>query len=282
MLSNLKGYYRPKSIAEALALLEKNSGSILVLAGGTKIVLSNNDIVQELVDISALPLNYIEARPGEIRIGATTTLQQIAMNPVLQDSPAHILSEAAVLSTHSRMIRNASTLGGELVTSGPLSVMYCAFLVLQGQVRIVGGDEFALAMNIFLNKKGLGGGLLVETIVPTFAEQTFTAIQPILNDRGKPILCACARLTVKEGNCCDVKVAITATRKVPQRLPKVEEMLEGQELSEVKLARAADATYGNFYPISDRFASEEYRKEVSHVVVKRALWQCLERAEDAL
>ena len=54
MLPNLKGYYRPKSIPEALALLEKNSGTILVIAGGTKLALSNNKTVQELVDITSL------------------------------------------------------------------------------------------------------------------------------------------------------------------------------------------------------------------------------------
>ncbi len=282
MLSNLKGYYHPKSIAEALALLEKNSGSILVIAGGTKLVQSQNDIVQELVDITTLPLNYIKKSNGTIRIGAVTPLQSLGGSPLLLDSVGHILADAALLSNHSQMIRNVSTVGGELVSSGPLSVLYCALLVLQGQVRIAGGEEFALPMNIFLNKKGLGGGLLVETVIPQLNEQTYSALAPIINNRGQIIICACARLTAKNGSCKDVKVAITGCPKVPQRLDGVEKQLEGQVMTEAHMSLAAEEAYEGCHPISDDLASEEYRKEVSRVVVKKALLSCLEQAEDDL
>jgi len=282
LLSNLKGYYRPNSIAQALALLEKNSGSILILAGGTKLVSQKNDIVQELVDITSLPLNYIKAGSGEVRIGATTPLQTLVESPVLRNSPAHIVSRAALLSNHSRMIRNVSTLGGELITAGPLSVLYCAFLALQGQVRIAGGEEFALAMNIFLNKKGLGGGLLVETIVPEITKRTYSAIMPILNDRGKPIICACCRVTAENAQCSDVKISITGTDRVPQRLSDVEHELEGRPFSESSIVFAAETVANSYFPVSDKFASEEYRKDVGTLVVKRALMSCLHQAEEDL
>ena len=75
MLSNLKNVFRPKSIPQALALLEKNSGSILIIAGGTKLLQTKNNIVQELVDITGLELNYMNDEDGLTRIGATTPLQ---------------------------------------------------------------------------------------------------------------------------------------------------------------------------------------------------------------
>jgi len=76
VLSNLKNFFRPKSIPEALALLEKNSGSILIIAGGTKLLKNQNNIVQELVDITGLDLDYINDADGLTRIGATTPLQK--------------------------------------------------------------------------------------------------------------------------------------------------------------------------------------------------------------
>lgn len=280
MLSNLKGYFRPKSIPEVLALLEKDSGSILVIAGGTKLVQSPNDVVQELVDITSLGLNYIKENAGEIRIGATTPLQKIVNSPILKRLTDGVISRAAHLSNPSKMIRNVSTIGGELITTDSLSLFYCALLVMQGQVRIAGGDEFALAMNIFLNKKGLGGGILTEVIIPKMGPQTYASITPVFQHQPKPIICAAARVTIDKGRCKNVKLAITGTAKVPQRLHKVENLLESKEFTDSNIESAADITYELYNPISDSLASEEFRKEAGRMVIKKALIQCLENAQE--
>ncbi|MFQ5823646.1 MAG: FAD binding domain-containing protein [bacterium] len=283
VLPNLKSYYRPKSISEALALLEKNSGTILVIAGGTKLVLSENETVQELVDIRSLNLDYIKEDMGIIRIGATTPLQKLVESSMLKNLTNGIVSDAAQLTHYSKMIRNVSTLGGELVSTNPLSVLYCALLVLQAQVRIAGGEEFALAMNIFLNKKGLGGGLLIEILIPKMEPQTYAAIIPVtIQSSTNPLICACTRLTLHKGTCKSAKIAITGTQPVPKRLQEVESDLEGHPLTPAKIEHAADRAYEILDPISDNFASAEFRKEIARVVVKRALNQCLEYAEKAI
>ncbi len=281
MLSNLKNLFRPKTIPETLALLEKNSGSILILAGGTKLQHTQNNIVQELVDITCLDLDYINNNAGLTRIGATTPLQKLVESQKLKNLANGILSQAAQLSHHSKMIRNVSTLGGELVTTNSLSTLYCALLILQAQVRIVGGEEFALAMNIFLNKKNLGGGLLVEVIIPAMEPQTFAGLAPIFYN-GKPLICACARITMKKRECQSAKIAITGTERVPQRLHEIEEYLEGNSFTTANIETAADKASEQYVPISDSLASKEYRKEVSRSVVKKALLQCLENAAQSV
>lgn len=280
MLSNLKTYYRPKSIPEALALLEKNSGSILFIAGGTKLVQSDNAIVRELVDIMSLDLNYIQNNKGELRIGATTSIQKLVESPDLRTPSGELISKAALLSHRSKMVRNQATLGGELVSSGPLSVLYCAMLVLQGQVRIAGGDEFALAMNIFLRKKGLGGGLLIETIIPRFSEHTYAAIVPIHHENENALVCACARVTFEGQNCSDVKIAVTATERLPRRFPEAEHVLEGNPLTIANIESASETASQLYRPISDDLASGEYRKEVCRGLVKKALQACVEQFEE--
>ncbi|MCH8956221.1 FAD binding domain-containing protein, partial [candidate division KSB1 bacterium] len=84
VLSNLKNLFRPKTIPEALALLEKNSGSILIIAGGTKLLQTQNNIVQELVDITCLDLDYINNNAGLTRIGAITPLQKLVESQKLK------------------------------------------------------------------------------------------------------------------------------------------------------------------------------------------------------
>ena len=153
-------------------------------------------------------------------------------------------------------------------------------LVLQAQVRIVGGDEFALAMNIFLNKKGLGGGLLVEVIIPKAPPRTYAAMAPIYGDRKRSTVCAVSRLTVDKGVCNEAKIAMTGSEKVPRRLPQVEHFLSGQELTEAVINRAAQISYDDYRPISDDLASEEFRKEVGHVILRKSLTECFEQASD--
>ncbi len=252
------------------------------MAGGTKLVKSPNDIVQELVDIKDLGLDYIKEESGGIRLGATITLQKLVESPIVNEVANGVLSKAAGMCNRSRMIRNVSTLGGELVTAGPLSVLYCALLILQAQIRIVGGEEFALPINIFLNKKGLGGGLLVETLIPAFKETTVAALVPIGTESTDALACAGARVTFQKGSCQNVKIAITGCEKIPQRLHEAEVVLEGKPLTGPNIEAAAETAHQLYRPISAPLASEEYRKEVSRSLVKKALVQCLESAEDQL
>ncbi|MCG8607904.1 FAD binding domain-containing protein [bacterium] len=283
MLTNLKGYFRPTRIPEALALLEKNSGSILVIAGGTKLVLSENNTVQELVDITSLELSYIKVENNVARIGATTTLQKIIESPDLKDSPNSILSQAALLTQYSRMMRNVSTIGGELISTNSFSVLYCALMVLQAQVRIAGGEEFALAINIFLNKKPPGGGLLIEILIPRVTSPTFSAISALVTDAElPPIQAVCARVSLEQGVCKNVKLAITGTQRVPKRLHYSESKMEGQRFTESTIESIADCAYERYKPVSDSMASEEFRKETSRLLVKKALTKCFEDAAATL
>ncbi|MFQ5605553.1 MAG: FAD binding domain-containing protein [bacterium] len=280
MLTNLKKYLRPKTITEALTLLEKNSGSILVIAGGTKLVRSQNDTVQELVDITALNLDYIKNEQGLIRIGATTTLQKLIASPEIKHQPLAIIEAAARLTQPSKTIRNVSTLGGELITSHSLSLLYCALLVLQAQVRITGGEEFALAMNIFLNKKDLAGGLLMEVLIPINRDPTFAGLAAFaIGQPPQPAIAACARVSFQKGRCINAKIAITGTNNVPQRLHIAENCLEDKALTDANIELAAGNVYDIYQPISDELASAEYRKEVSRLVIKKALLNCLENVE---
>jgi carbon-monoxide dehydrogenase medium subunit/2-furoyl-CoA dehydrogenase FAD binding subunit len=240
MLSNLKGYFRPKSIPEALTLLEKNSGSVLVIAGGTKLVNCQNNVVQELVDITGLDLNYLRLGQGTIRIGATTSIQSLASSVDLDNLTDGLLPQAARLTNRSILFRNAATLGGELVTTTSLSPLYCALLVLQGQVRLAGTEEFALAMNIFLKKKGLQGGLLVETVIPMLEEDTYTGIASLMDGGTLPTICACARVSVAQGRCHSVKIAVTGSERVPSRLHEAEDVLEGKAFTSANIVMTTD------------------------------------------
>ena len=86
------------------------------VAGGTLLVDLMKLGVEDpaaLVDLSGLPLDFIEATPEGLKIGALSRNSDLAMHPVVQKK-FPVLSEA-LLSGASPQLRNMATLGGNLM-----------------------------------------------------------------------------------------------------------------------------------------------------------------------
>lgn len=109
-------YVKPASVAEAIAAA--GSQGAVYLASGTNLLdLMKGDVVRptRLVDISRLPeLNRIEALAnGDVRIGALVRNADLAHDPQFaKDFPS--VAEA-LLSGASAQLRNAATVGGNLL-----------------------------------------------------------------------------------------------------------------------------------------------------------------------
>lgn len=114
MLPNF-AYSRPTSLAEAIHKLE-TSGSV-VHAGGTDLLGCLRDGVfgaTQVVSLSGLAELHkmTPLRDGDLRIGALTTLAEIAADPLIVERYA-VLAQAAA-SAASPQLRNQGTLGGNL------------------------------------------------------------------------------------------------------------------------------------------------------------------------
>lgn len=104
------------SVDHALGVLEKYGPQARVIAGGQDLLFRiKKYIVQPacIVDLKTIPgLSYIRSDNGTIKIGALTTLSEIASSPQLRNG-IRVLAEAAGLVA-SPQIRNLGTLGGNL------------------------------------------------------------------------------------------------------------------------------------------------------------------------
>jgi len=108
---------RPKSIAEAMELLAKYSGSVRVLAGGTDIIpsmrqkLFEPDYVLDLRGIAEI--RGIKPQPDRsVEIGALTTIRAIERSEFLREHYP-VLAEAAS-TVASPVLRNMGTIGGNI------------------------------------------------------------------------------------------------------------------------------------------------------------------------
>lgn len=84
------------------------------------------------------------------------------------------------------------------------------------------------------------------------------------------------RLEMEGDKCRKARIAAGSVAPVPLRLSKVENMLEGATVTKQHLAEAQRLAEDNVVPITDVRSTEEYRRQITGVLVKRALERALE------
>jgi CO/xanthine dehydrogenase FAD-binding subunit len=108
----LTAYARPATLEEALALLG-DEGAV-ALGGGTDLAGQIDRGIREprlLVDLQAVGLGGIEETAAGVRIGATTTLDELAASPHMA---AYAAVATAAAQAASPLLRNVGTVGGNL------------------------------------------------------------------------------------------------------------------------------------------------------------------------
>ena len=114
-------YYKVTTVTQVIALLTRHGERAAILAGGSDILSMMKDRVegpkfhspQYLIDIKGIKeLNYIKEQKTGLKIGATTTLDDIASSPLV--SSKYPLLAAAARQVAVPQIRNVGTLGGNL------------------------------------------------------------------------------------------------------------------------------------------------------------------------
>lgn len=108
--------YQPTSVADAQKLLEQHEADALVLAGGLDSMDWLKDRIRKpkaVVDLAGIEeLRGIRETSDGLRIGAMTTLTEVAQNPVIRQKYG-VLSQASEVVA-SPQIRNQGTIGGNV------------------------------------------------------------------------------------------------------------------------------------------------------------------------
>ena len=111
-------YLPADSLQTAEALLREHGERAAVLAGGTDLLGALKDAIHDdppelLIGLKPVTaLRYVKAEPSGVRIGALTTLSEIAKHPAIRQTYP-LLAEAAA-SVASPQIRNVATIAGNL------------------------------------------------------------------------------------------------------------------------------------------------------------------------
>jgi xanthine dehydrogenase YagS FAD-binding subunit len=109
-------YASPNTLKEAAGLLGSQWGEADVLAGGTDLISLMKDYVhtpKRVVNIKGIKeLGGISKTAAGLRIGATATMDELAMSPLVRTEYAALADAARGIS--SPQIRNMGTVGGDL------------------------------------------------------------------------------------------------------------------------------------------------------------------------
>ncbi|MBA7648748.1 Nicotinate dehydrogenase FAD-subunit [subsurface metagenome] len=274
-------YLRPKSLKEALQQKKTIAGAKFISGGTDLLVQIKNRELQPpaLISLRSIPeLATIEINGGA-RIGALATISDIIQHNELGLNYPVLVEAARRLG--SVQIRNVATVGGNLCNCSPSADMALPLLVLEAKVRLrTAKAKREIQISEFF--KGPGESCLSSDEILTDilldpphqkAKATFLKKGRVKMDLA--IASLAVLLEMEGGKCRKARIAAGSVAPVPLRLYKVEDLLEGAALSKDLVSKAQQLASEIVSPITDVRATEEYRRQIVRVYVKRGLEKIL-------
>ena len=249
-------YARASDLDHALELLGEPEAT--VIAGGQSLIPVMKLRVARpglVVDISQLGLRGVREEGDVLHVGPLTTWAEIATADAFERPALAAIRECA-LGIGDLQVRNRGTIGGSLVHADPASDMPAVLLALGATLRLRARDgERDVAVTQFLRGPFLTElaeqELVTDIAIPPPPRGSGSAYVSMEHPASGFALAGAAALVGPGGE----TVALTGVGATPFVLPA----------GDVRDAISSAEIFG------DRFASEEYRRELAAVVAARAL-----------
>ena len=278
-------YHQPKTLGEALEQL--NTLELAVpFSGGTDLLSSMREGVckpDNLVDLNNVPeLNYIREEDGYIKIGATVTHNQLVASPLIKVK-GHALHDAAI-NLGSPQIRNRGTIAGNLCNASPAADTAPPLLVLNAEATISSQNDIRVIPleDLFAGPKINSlepNELVTEIRFPVPPTNTGSAFHRIGRRKAftLSVVSAAAYLELKDDIVEDIRVAFGSVAITPLRLPEIESLCKGKQLTEELMQDLSEAVKTHVAPITDVRGTDEYRRDMCPVLMTKSLNKARER-----
>jgi carbon-monoxide dehydrogenase medium subunit len=278
----------PGSLAEALALLDRDDPSVRAIAGGTALMLMMKSGLyrpQRLVSLRRLgpALTGIHAAAdGGLEIGAMVRLAEIERSPAVR-AAAPVIAET--LLTHSNVrVRNVATLGGNLAHADPHMDLPPVLIALGASVRIAGpgGERVVKVEDLFtgyLETVLANNELITSVAVPSQADRRAVYVKCTARTADDwPALGLAVSVRVEDGQVRDARIAIGAATETARRLPQAEAVLAGRAIDDALLREVGGAAAAEAPVLADHHGSAAYKRVLIEVHLQRALRRALDGA----
>ena len=266
-------YQKATTIDEAITALSNGDGKIL--AGGHSLLPAMKlrlNQPSKLVDIAGIAaLKGIKEEDGEIVIGAATTHADISKNSLIKNKLSFFAEGASMIG--DVQVRNYGTIGGSLAHADPAADWTALVLASDAGIEVQGnnGKRRIKATDFFtgLFSTALQDDEIITAVrIPDPPEGTKTAYLKFPQPASRFAVVGCAVFRLPGGK---TNIAFTGVSSTPFRDMAAENIVSGKALDEATINAAADAAAEGVEILSDHYASEEYRKHLAKVYLKRAL-----------
>lgn len=277
---------QPANVEEACAVLAQHGDGAKIIAGGTALVIMlKNRLISPSVLVSLGGLNdlrYIRHEPGVgLRIGALTTIREGELSQVVREKNptlAHAFADVANVR-----VRHAATIGGNLSEADYASDPPCVLMAMGGRIKarsVRGEREIPLRgfFRGFYETSLERDEVLTEVIVPERSANTGSAYIKFVTRSSEDRPCVGVAAVVEtnpDGTCTDLRLVVGAVAEVPQEIESAEAMARGKRLTDALIEEIGRAYASGIQPISDLRGSEWYRREITSVLIRRALQKAL-------
>ena len=280
-------YLRPKTLPEAVAMLQQHGDDAKILSGGQSLIpMMKLRLARpsHLIDINRVTgLSYIKEEGGFLKIGGLTREADLEASDLIRKKYPLLLDTATVIA--DPQVRNMATVGGNLAHGDPANDHPATMMALRAQVvatgakgeRVIPIDDFfvtlfttALQHDEILTEirvpvpppKSSGAYFKLERKVGDFATAA-TAVQFTLDDKG----------TVQQ-----IGIGLTNAGPTPIRAKSAEDALRGKKPDAALISQASQLAMDAADPSADLRGPAEYKKGLIKELTKRALTRALERA----
>ncbi|HEY8173300.1 MAG TPA: xanthine dehydrogenase family protein subunit M [Dehalococcoidia bacterium] len=280
-------YFDPRTLEDAIALLDEHGADAKVLAGGQSLVpLLNMRLARPavLVDINRIDgLDYIRDDGVAIAFGAMTRQREVERSPLVREK-LPLLHEAMTYIAHPQ-IRNRGTIGGSLAHADPAAELPAVAQVLEAEFVIAGpGGSRTVTSNDFfvtyLTSCLEPNEVLTEVRFPVMSPDSGWSFIELSRRHGDFALAGVAvTMRLTGGQIADARIGLFGVDATALRAAEAEALLRGQRPDEALFARAGEAAaLAIEEPLSDIHASAEFRRDLARVLTQRALSEAAGRA----
>lgn len=286
-----RDYLKVKSLEEFEQAIASAEGPVVILAGGSDLVVQardkrfENHTVIDILNIESL--REIKETGEHLEIGACVTHEKIAQSPLVKRY-APVLAEAS-LSVGSLQIRNHSTIGGNIANASPAADTLAPLAVLGAEVIVWknGTEHIVPLLDIIEGPYRINLGdrdLIVKLLVPKQAE----TVRYNYTKLGRRKALSISRMTIaalleldSKGVVTKFEMTVGSTFPKPMLFPDISAMLVGKQPTKDDISEVARSLSDKIPEIAGVRASTRYKQPVCRRLSERILKELIEGEQDA-
>lgn len=275
-MKNLEKFFQPETTQEAIELLAKGEGRRQPLAGGTGLNITGSKNLEGLVDLTEVDLNYIDRAGDYLKIGATTTMNQLKNSDLIREFADGMITEC-VSHVGTTPLRNMITAGGNITQLRVWSDLPALLLTLDAEITVTDetGETTYAAAEFF---EGHPSRLLDEADLVTEIKLplelgdyrgAYTKFTKTEDGYATTTVSAAVKLNGEVAEA--VRIGVGSASPSPTRCSEAEAKVTGEELTETAAAEAGEIARSNVQTTDNLWGSAEYKKILVEKLVKRTL-----------